>query len=192
MFSRILAAGLIFISLAITGALARAEPGAPRPLPCGMSSTPAGEWKLVSVGGGGLIAGRGGLRLASDASFPLWIDSFGGTEGAVCTELHAVSRQNVYEVAMVRYQARPGLKAPRRGGCGGAVDPSSVNAHFTFYLRPGDWAAVAYPAPEGDVGRAVVYVPRPGQYSADEAIAACVKVTNAMNASPEDVSGTLE
>ncbi len=192
MFRRALAGALVLISMTLAGTIAYGEPGISRPLPCGMSSSPIGEWKLVTVGGGGRMVGGGQQQIVVHSIFPVWLDSVGGPSGAVCSELHSISQLNVYEIGMVRYLAKPALRAPVKGACAQAVRLPDISAHFTYYLRPGDWAAVQYGWAPREEGRAAVYVPRPGQDSAEDAIAACVKITSQMNTDPDQLSGTLE
>jgi hypothetical protein len=192
MFRSVLAATLFMIAITALENFAYGDPGVPRPLPCGMSSSPNGEWKLVTVGGGGRMLGKHQQRLVVHSIFPVWLDSVGGPSGAVCSELQSVSQLNVYEIGMVRYLAKPSLRAPVKGACAQAVRLPDISAHFTYFLRPGDWAAVQYGWAPREEGRAVVYVPRPGQDSADEAIAACVKITSQMNSEPDQLTGTLD
>jgi hypothetical protein len=177
--ARVLYSMFILAASLVLSTLAEADPLVPRPFPCGMATTPKGL-KLVSIGGTGPY-------LRSAAIFPVWINSVGGPSGAVCTEVHAISKQNIYEISMLRYHP----KGNPRANCQKAQLRDEATS-FTYHLSPGDWAAVTYDWPGGELGIEAVYVPRPGEYSLDSGISACVKITKQMNETPDQLSGTLD
>jgi hypothetical protein len=152
-----------------------------------MATTPKGELKLISIGSTGPY-----LHRRAPSIFPVWINSVGGPAGAVCTEVHSVSRQNIYEISMLRYHAKARLKTPRGLSCQSVASSLEDAVSFTYHLRPGDWAAVTYGWPAGEMGIEAIYVPRPGEYSLDSGISACVKITGKMNETPDQLSGTLD
>src|SRR4051812_35310024 len=90
--ARILLSMIILAASLVLSSLAEADPIVPRPFPCGMAATPRGQLKLVTIGG-------------SRPYVP------------ICSELHTISRQNIYEISMLRYHAKEGVKTPRGGSC---------------------------------------------------------------------------